>query len=207
MANSFVLQAQPFCGRIVYSTKVAITDSTYLFSDYQQAKYGDSLIIHLDSLGSIRKDYVGAGNPGFEFSILNPESEFSVHKFTYSDSLYLSDNSLEPSILLRIDTLGQEEILDRKCDVFKLLLFIPQDGAFFTITLWLSAEIRLNHQAFRNWKEGHWDTISGLNSGMYLKWVTTHPFMTVSFEAVRMENMVPDKSLFKYDTNIATIMD
>lgn len=201
--------SQSFSGRIVYSTNVESSDSTYGYIDYQKAKYGDSLIVSLGESGKMRKDYIGAGNPGFEFNILNPESEFSVHKFTYSDSIFLGNKSLEPTQLIRIDTLNNDIFLNRNCEVYKLEVLETNEESFQTwdVTVWLDKNIKIDSELYNDWIEGHWNVISGLNGGMYLKMITSNGIMSITYSAMRVEDIEIDDSLFDYDERNLILID
>src|SRR5690606_18387928 len=101
------------------------------------------------------------------------------------------------------------KILHRDCEAFRLKVLESTGDNFqtWTITVWLDKTLQLNKDVYADWKEGHWDVISGLNGGMYLKMTTSNNFMTITHNALTIEPGEPDKSLFEFDKEKAIKID
>lgn len=180
---------QYFSGKIDYQTTIEVKDTNSYYLAYQRGKYGSSLVIEVDQKGRIKRSHFGTKNPGFEYMVIDPVDSNSYSKFTFSDSLFVSDPRLEVTSLLSIDTLTPEEILGRECRVYRLTLIENSDQGtqIWYLTIWLDPKLKVKPELYSYWNEGHWNTISSLEEAMYLKLALTNNFLKVTYSALSLE--------------------
>lgn len=163
--------SQNFEGLIKYHTEVQFAGNQK-YQDYFDDKYGEELWVWVNSSGNITKEY--KGSKYLDYYRFFVDSTYSYSGFPFTDSIIANPITAENTRLLSIDTLGTDTILGYYCEVFRLNTVegAGDSAIFWDMTVWVAPKLSLNSPLYSSCKEWHWDTISKLNEGMFLKVVT-----------------------------------
>ena len=181
---------------LTYELDVEITSDTIdeYYADYLLQRYGDSLMISFNNEGSMRFDYFGSGENGFEYGLFNITDNHYYGKWKNLDTIYhynVSENILGLSEKLQLQKRTMNSV---ECEV---LQFNGSEKTFeeyqVNQTYYFNRDtLKIDPEPYKDYNEFFFDDYLKETQCFYLKKITNYAEYRVTYTLIRnnTRNMV-----------------
>jgi len=185
-----------FEGIITYAVKVDVIMETPLRQHLEQI-YGDTVVEYVSRDGSYRKDYINAGEKGYDFTLYYHRGNMLYTKKNDRDSVTsasASENNLVLNSIKQGDTLT---ILGQKCKSIIVECIEPRVKQKVLTTYYYSGTPAQDPLLYKDYKDLFYNVVMKETKSHHLKYVLDFSSYVITFTAVHMEEKKLDKSIFE----------
>lgn len=192
---------------LTYKLDLEITSDTIdpLTAEYLLQKFGDSLIMSINKEGSIRFDYYGSGEQGYDFNLFNVRTNHFYAKWKNLDTLYHYDANSNILKLVEMNHLNNQSINSINCKVLQIKGVDKEYPNYYVNqTFYYNSDtLQINPKKYKRYKEFFFYNYLLKSNSLYLKKVLEMPEYRLTYTLINTDkNKSMDIDRFNPPNNI-----
>ncbi|MEL7118516.1 MAG: hypothetical protein AAFO07_03725 [Bacteroidota bacterium] len=194
-----------FEGIIDYKIEVKLKKLDHLYNEYYAQKYGDTMRVYISKNGSMKREYLGSGEMGYDWAIYRQDKNEFYAKWKSMDSIFYYNCEEVMTELKSFEAGPIKQILGRDCRSIIIEAFEPIEEVSVIQKFYFSGEEYIQDGTYDKFKDGYLDKFYSTSGAHFLEWELEQNFIIVNFEAISIERKKIGKEIFKIPNGIELV--
>jgi len=194
-----------FEGIITYKIDTELMQEDHLYNDYYSQKYGDTMVVYLHKEGYFKREYIGSGKMGYDWTIYDVTKNEYYGKWKSMDSIFFYNCNEVITELMSFNKGPDKKILGKNCKSIIVRSFEPKLKENLSQIFYYSGDEKVSPDVFSKFKDGYLDKVYSGSKSHILEWEFEQPYVRVKFTAVSIEKKNLDQKIFELPKGIPLI--